>query len=141
MIYFLDASALVKRYVREEGYNAVRPLFRRRVAASAISAVEVPAALARRAREGDLPKAGVPALIEQVVADMSEMIVVEVRRSALDLARSLVSKHPLRAYDAVQLACALLLSARAATAITFVCADLRLSDAAAAEGARVLKIG
>jgi len=119
----------------------VRPLFRRRVAASAISGVEVPAAIWRRAREGDLSEARAKELVNKVVADLSEMIVVEVRRSATDLARQLVERHPLRAYDSVQLACALLLADRAATAVTFVCADHRLCDIAVAEQLRSMKVG
>jgi predicted nucleic acid-binding protein len=53
----------------------------------------------------------------------------------------LVARHPLRAYDAVQLACASLLAQRAATAVTFVCADYRLCDVAVAEQLRSMKIG
>jgi predicted nucleic acid-binding protein len=71
LIYFLDASALVKRYIQEEGRDVVRPLFRRRVAASAISGVEVPAALFRRAPEGDLSEARARDLVKRVVADLS----------------------------------------------------------------------
>jgi hypothetical protein len=131
----------VKRYIQEEGGDAVRPLFRRRVAASAISGVEVPAAFWRRAREGDLTEARAKNLTKKVIADLSEIIVVEVRRSATDLARQLVERHPLRAYDAVQLACALLLAERAATAVTFVCADHRLCEVAVAEQLRSMKVG
>jgi predicted nucleic acid-binding protein len=131
----------VKRYLQEEGGEKVRPLFRRRVAASAISGVEVPAALWRRAREGDLPEARAKNLVKRVVEDLSEMIVVEVRRSATDLARQLVERRPLRAYDAVQLACALLLAERTETAVTFVCADHRLCEVAVAEQLRSMKVG
>ena len=111
----------------------VRPIFRRRVAASVISGVELPAALWRRAREGDLSEARAKVIVKQVMADLSEMIVV-------DMARQLVERHPLRAYDAVQLACALLLAERAATSVTFICADHRLCDVAAAEQLRIMKI-
>ena len=48
MIWFLDASALVKRYVREPGSDVVRGLVRRRrrLAAAAVSLVEVLACFA-----------------------------------------------------------------------------------------------
>lgn len=62
-----------------------------------------------------------------------EMIVVELRRAVIDLASVLVERHPLRAYDAVQLSCALRLRERAMTAVTFGCADRRLSEAARTE--------
>jgi len=131
----------VKRYIREAGGDKVRPLFRRRVAASAISGIEVPAAIWRRAREGDLSEARAHDLVKKVVEDLAEMIVVEMRRSVTELARELVERHPLRAYDAVQLACALLLAERAATAVTFICADHRLCDVAVAEQLRSTNIG
>jgi predicted nucleic acid-binding protein len=131
----------VKRYIREVGHEAVRPLFRRRAAAASISGIEVPAALWRRAREGDLAEARARALIEQVRADLAGMILVEVRRSVIERARDLVEQHPLRAYDAVQLASASLLEERAGAAVTFVCADRRLCDAAEAEGLRTLEVG
>src|SRR5260221_1100980 len=58
LITFFDASALVKRYVDESGTRAIRSLFsarRFRPAVSRLSAVEVPAALARRSLPGDEP--------------------------------------------------------------------------------------
>jgi uncharacterized protein len=131
----------VKRYLREEGADKVRPLFRRRLAASAVSGVEVPAALWRRAREGDLTEARAQALVKKVVEDLSDMIVVEVRRSVAERARLLLERHPLRAYDAMQLACALLLAERAETAVTFICADRRLCDIAVAEELRSMNVG
>jgi uncharacterized protein len=114
----------VKRYIREPGHEAVRPLFRRRAAAAAISGIEVPAALWRRAREGDLAEARARALVEQAKADLAEMILVEVRRGVIERAQRLVEQHPLRAYDAVQLA-----SAR------------RLCEVAEAEQLRTLEVG
>jgi uncharacterized protein len=131
----------VKRYLREEGSDKVRPLFRKKVAASAISGVEVPSALWRRAREGDVSEARARALVKKVVEDLAEMIVVEVRRPVLERARELVARHPLRAYDAVQLACASLLSERAETAVTFICADQRLCEVAVAEQLRSMNVG
>jgi predicted nucleic acid-binding protein len=113
----------VKRYLREAGGDKVRPLFRKQVAASALSGIEVPSALWRRAREGDMSAARARALVKSVVEDLADMIVVEARRPVMDRARELVERHPLRAYDAVQLASASLLAERAETAITFVCAD------------------
>jgi predicted nucleic acid-binding protein len=52
MIPYLDASVLVKRYVQEPGLEEVSRLIARArvVGTSAITRVEVPAALARAAR-------------------------------------------------------------------------------------------
>lgn len=140
MIYFLDASALVKAYVREAGTEEVRKLLRRTLAASAISLVEVTSALRRRAREGGLSQPHADLAAAAVKADLREMWVVEVRRPVLDLAADLVGRHPLRAYDAVQLASALTLAKRAG-AVTFVCSDTVLLEAAQGEDLRGLRVG
>jgi predicted nucleic acid-binding protein len=139
LIYFLDASALVKRYVQEEGSAVVRQLLGRELAVSGLSSVEVPAAVWRRARDGDLEPGRAAEISRQLEADLPEMIVVEVRRNVLTLAAELVERRPLRAYDSVQLACALRLKKRAGLAITMVGADRSLLRTASAEGLKTLR--
>jgi uncharacterized protein len=139
LIYFLDASALVKRYVQEEGSAVVRQLLGRGLAVSGLSSVEIPAAVWRRARDGDLEPGRAAEISRQLEADLPEMIVVEVRRNVLTLAAELVERRTLRAYDAVQLACALRLKKRAGLAITMVGADRLLLRTASAEGLKTLR--
>jgi len=143
LIYFLDASALVKRYVKEPGTEQIRRLLsgRRRLGASILSSAEVPSALARRARAGDLPEATAKTHARRVAADLAEMHVVAASRDVLDLAADLVWRHPLRAYDAVQLASAVWLARETGLAATFVCGDDRLATAAREEGLRRLYVG
>lgn len=140
MIYFLDASALVKRYVKENGTEAVRALFRRRrsLAAARLSAIEVPAALSRRVATGSLEQRGARRQVASLAKDLGNMHVVELRAAVVALAADLVWKHPLRAYDAVQLASALHLMRASGVPLTFVCADQVLCAVAKAEGTRVL---
>jgi predicted nucleic acid-binding protein len=130
----------VKRYVKEPGTSEVRALAKRRLAASALAAVEVPAAIWRRAREGDLPAKTAREIATRVTADLTEMIVVEARRSVIERAAALVGDVSLRAYDALQLASALHLAQQTAMAITFVCADRRLCVAAKAQGLRAMEL-
>lgn len=59
----------------------------------------------------------------------------------IELAAELVWRHPLRAYDAIQLASALWLARESRMALTFVCADRRLAAAAAAAGLRTMSLG
>jgi uncharacterized protein len=58
-VYFLDSSALVKRYVAEVGTSWIQrladPTSRNRLVIARITQVEVAGALARREREGFLP--------------------------------------------------------------------------------------
>jgi uncharacterized protein len=143
LIYFLDSSALVKRYVRETGTDAVARLFRRRsskLAASGLALVEVPSALIRRARQGDLRMEQARAQAEQLAADMEELYVVEPRKTVLDLAKELVERWPIRAYDAVQLGSAVRLARASGSAVTFTCADRGLASAAAGEGLKALRV-
>jgi predicted nucleic acid-binding protein len=143
LIHFLDASALVKRYVSEPGSEAVRALFRgrRRLGASAVSLVEVTAALFRRWRAGELTPEVARGGAPQVALDLEEFELVEVRPPVLAFAAELVVRHPLRAYDAIQLACAVRLARSAGVALTFVCADRDLLTAAVAEGLKARRTG
>lgn len=142
MIWFLDASALVKRYVDEPGTAAVRGLVRKRarLAASAISVVEVAGALWRRVRQGDIDRDLATRHAARVPADLAEMEVLEPRAPVLELAVSLLEHHPLRAYDAIQLASALRLARATGHAVTFVCADGALCKIARAEQVRTMQI-
>lgn len=142
MIWFLDASALTKRYVQEPGSEAVRRIFRNRVrrAASALSLVEVPAAIFRRARKGDVSEETAARVAERVPTDLEATDLVEARGEVLALASELVARRPLRAYDAIQLASALRLARQTRLALTFVCADRPLCAAARAEGVRSLGV-
>jgi uncharacterized protein len=141
--YFLDTSALVKRYVVENGttwMRAITHLDREHVFHTAqITLVEIMAAINRRHREGSLSaqfRDDAAKLFQQHLRNQYN--VVRLTMAVIKDAQSLTDKHPLRAYDAVQLASALRINrqtiADGAPAITFVCADTRLLAIAAAEG-------
>jgi predicted nucleic acid-binding protein len=139
VIHFLDSSALVKRYIEEEGSGVISLLFRGRktLAVSRLAEVEVPLAIARRARRGDLKDAEAHAQAEHVLRDLLLLRVVELRPRTLERARELGWEHGLRAYDALQLASASRLKAETGMSLTFWSADDGLNDAARAEGLRV----
>ena len=143
MIYFLDASALAKRYLAEPGSNQLRLLIQRRkqLAVSRISSVEIAAALSRRARQGDLDQDAARSLSRQMDEDLQEMRVVELRAPVLELAAALVWQHPLRANDSLQLGSALRLARATKLAVTFLCSDAKLCRAASEEGLRVQRVG
>lgn len=140
MIYFLDASALTKRYIVEQGSERVRQLFRRRaaIAVSRVSEVEVASALVRRASAGDIEPAILEAHLESLLEDLAGCDVVEIRKPVVAHARELVCEHGLRAYDGVQLACAM--RAKANAPLTLWCADGELATAAEDEGLRVERL-
>ena len=135
MIVFADSSALVKRYADEPGADEVRAMpF---LVVSALARVEVPAALWRKVRMGQLsaPDAAVlSSAFRFDCDDPSVMVVVAPTAGVLEHAARLVAVHPLRAYDAVQLASALAVRAADSEVAGFACFDAGLRAAAAAEG-------
>lgn len=135
---FLDASALVKRYVREPGSTAVRAMLRRtRPLVARIAYAEVAAAIAKAWRHGIIAEERRAAILSKLAGDFGDFDVIEIRRATLQDVPALVTRHPLRGYDAVQLAAAL--AARdAGTAVSFWCTDEALAAAADAEGLRVI---
>lgn len=143
MIHFLDASALVKRYVKEPGSPIVATLFRgrRALAVSRLSQAEVTAALARRARRGDVSDSLARAAATRFDGDLPQLTIVEVRTRVVQRAAQLVWSADLRAYDAVQLACALELAGQVGDPVTFVAADVASLTAAGAAGLKTLLAG
>jgi len=144
--YFLDSSALVKRYVAETGTVWVQalasPTERHQLLIARVTWVEVLGALARREREGSLAPSDVARTVRSFQYDLDTRYqVVEFSRELAEAAGQLVRRHPLRAYDAVQLASALRvqlnLTQAQAPPLTFVAADDRLLAIAQAEGLRV----
>ena len=142
-IYFLDSSALIKRYVVEIGSPWIKTLTDSQTGNSLllvrITWVEVLSAFARRQREGGITAAEVTALIAKFRSEFnSRYRVIEVDRALVERAGELIVQYPLRAYDAVQLAAALrvqsVLTSIPETQLIFVSADNRLLDIAQSAG-------
>jgi len=141
--YFLDSSALVKRYVSETGSAWIQlqtdPQTGNSLFIARITWVEVISALARRQREGSLTLADVAQVIQTFRSDLNNQYqVIELDSTLAETAGQLVNQYPLRAYDAVQLASVLLLQPAFATTqstqLIFLTADDRLSAIAIALG-------
>ena len=130
---FVDASALVKRYVRERHSLQVRRLLAAGpIAVSRLSEVEVPSALTRLVREGRLsPRARDRAMLA-FVGDLASWHIIEVTGVVTALARTQLLRHELRAGDAIQLASAMWLRQTVSLA-GLLAFDTRLVAAASAE--------
>ena len=142
-IYFLDSSALIKRYVVEIGSPWIKTLTDSATGNSLllvrITWVEVLSAFARRQREGSINAAEVAALIQKFRSEFNNRYrVIEVDEALVERAGELIVEYPLRAYDSVQLASALrvqsLLTSMPDTQLIFVSADNRLLDIAQSAG-------
>jgi predicted nucleic acid-binding protein len=139
--YFLDSSAVMKRYVQETGTVWVRALTASGTGnffyLARITDVEVTAALARRRGQPGLSVVQAVAALRQFRRDFGQDYrVVEITIALLQRAVQLADTHALRGYDAVQLAVALDVHARD-QALVLVSADAELNAAATAEGLRV----
>ena len=142
--YFLDSSALVKRYVPETGSAWIRALSAPNPGNSLFIAritwVEVRSAIARREREGSLTPTDATLIIQRFRSDLNNHYqVIELDSTLAETAGQLVNQYPLRAYDAVQLASVLLLQPAFATTtqsaqLIFLTADDRLSAIAKSLG-------
>lgn len=138
MTVFADSSAVVKLYADEPGAQLVRGVDLLVVAA--LARVEVPAALWRKSRTGELAVADAAVLSDAFAHEWGSprFVVVAVGAELLRYAAGLVARHGLRAYDGVQLACAVA-ARRADPGIdTVACFDRELTEAAVREGFRPL---
>ena len=138
MTVFADSSAVVKLYADEPGAELVRGVDL--LVVSALSLVEVPAALWRKSRTGELSVADAAVLSNAFAHEWgsARFVPVAVGRELLRDAAGFVARHGLRAYDGVQLACAMA-ARKADTGIdTVACFDRELTEAAVREGFRSL---
>jgi predicted nucleic acid-binding protein len=130
MRYF-DASALVKRYVREKDSAKVRRLIASDTpATSRLSEVEVASALERRARERAFSLTERDRALAALDSDLPAIVVVELTPDISATARTLLRRHPLRAGAAIQLASCLYLQEELGEQIAIVAFDDRLVAAA-----------
>lgn len=144
--YFLDTSAIVKRYFPEQGHTWIvtlcEPAQGHTLSISQAALVEVVATMCRKAREQRITISERNQLIDTFRQDLQETYSVRIVTTTMyTAAGDLCRSHPLRAYDAVQLACALDLGnemlAYHMVAPIFVCADNNLLKVAAATGLNI----
>ena len=142
-IAYLDTSALVKQYVIEPGSNWVKALLvldlTPTVFTSHLTVVEATCAFARRRREGSLLSQQHAQILRAFEYDIQNRFnILDVGPAVIRTAQQLANQHPLRAYDAVQLATAWLANENLVRSeqrpLTFVCADNHLLAIAQAEG-------
>ena len=140
---FADSSALVKLYADEPGYQPIRALDT--LVISALARVEVPAALWRKTRTGELEDAAANTLTSAFVFDFHgdsdsspRFTVLSVTESVLIAAAREAAHHALRAYDAVQLASAMAVREIDPRCGQFACFDSELCRAASRAGFRLI---
>lgn len=138
MSVYVDASALVKRYVTEVASPEVVALTTgaEAVATTLITRVEVAAALARAVRAGVLDDVGGRRAQRRFSREWPDMMRVPVTEALVARAEALAWAHGLRGYDAVQLAAALTWQDVLGREIVLATFDRRLWEAAPQAGLR-----
>ena len=140
--YYLDASAMVKRYVNEQGSEWMRATMDSEeetlLFTSRMTIVEVISASSRRVREGTLTLQDSVSARDMFRSDcLDDYQVMPPSLAVVDQACALLERYPLRAYDATHLATAIsaqeFLTGKEYSPVTFLSADDDLNDAAKAE--------
>ncbi len=134
MIYF-DTSALIKLFVLEKGSEDAQRLSHDHfpVATATITHTETHSGCNRRKREGHLSARQYTRLSRQFEEHWTTYIRIELTQEVIALAKVLLERYPLRAFDAIHLASAISLQKGVQEPLQFAAADIRLLDAASAE--------
>lgn len=142
-IYFIDSSALVKRYISETGSTWVLGLFdpalNNEAFIAAVTSVEIIAAITRRSRSGSISITDAAATRSQFRSDLrKDYQIIEVTETIINSGMALAESYGLRGYDAIQLAVGRAVNTlcinNGLLPITFVSADNELNAAVIAEG-------
>jgi uncharacterized protein len=143
VIVFADSSAVVKLYADDQDHQVIRD--QGTLVVSALARVEVPAAIWRKHRMGELDPADATILVAAFEADyhgsaqdQPRFGVLALTATVLDAAAALAGVHGLRASDAVQLASAKAAAEAIPDCRTVAAFDGTLRTAAAKEGFALL---
>jgi predicted nucleic acid-binding protein len=137
-----DASVVVKRYAPERGSRWIKNLIgnpENSVTIVKICIVEVGAALAKKVRTGEISRDDCQQALNRFLADVErgDYEILQIDDEVVSVAVNLTQCHPLRGYDAIHLAAALVLNRTLVNVelppLTFVAADDVLCEAAGKE--------
>lgn len=134
---FLDTSAFAKRYVAEHGSDKVMALCQQAdsLVVSVICLPELISTLSRLVREKKLAKADYQRLKGDSMSDLADVDICQITSGIMVSVISLLESHPLRAMDALHVACAL-----AVEPDIFVAADHRQLSAARKAGLKIVDV-
>ncbi len=139
MILYLDANALVKRYVAEPGSVEVATLIQQAdfVGSALISRAEIAAALAKAVRVGALSAEGAWHALRAFRRDWPDIVRLAISDQVVARADTLAWEYGLRGHDAVHLAVATIWQEDVRQRVTLVSYDRLLWDAAVQMGFEV----
>lgn len=132
MILYLDASALVKRYIQEKDSEKVNAWIHEAemVVTGLITRVEVAAAIARVGRMNLIPAEEALAALHQLRSEWESIQRLPITENTVIRGDALAYEHNLRGYDATHLACALIWQETLGLPVTLASFDGQLVQAA-----------
>lgn len=139
MILYCDTSALVKKYVWEAGSDQILAFFEgfEIIGTAALTQVEMAGAMAKAVYQGWVDEPSMLLAWQDFLSHWSAYTRLPVSAGIVDRASGLAWQHGLRAYDAIQLGCALAWQEAMAEKTVFACYDKRLRQAARQEGLQI----
>lgn len=140
MIYYLDSSALVKRYAAESGSESIAALVEgdAMIAVSWLALPETLAAVTRRGKGGSISTEDLKSIRNQLHRDLQRFMIVEVSGAPVDGIEALIDRHALRGANSIHLSTALWLKKATKSPVIFVASDHELLAAAHAERLKIL---
>ena len=106
---FFDASTFAKRYVEEHGSQLVDDICQEasELSLSVLCVPEIISALNRRIREKRLSREDYIAVKQSLSDDVRDAVIINLTPEVIATSTSLLEASPLRAMDALHIACAL----------------------------------
>jgi len=140
VILYCDTSALIKRYVAEEGAAEVNNFWERAsaVSTSVVAFAETMAVFGRKHKEKVLSTIEYKEIIGQFKEDYRHLLLVPVSEALNIAIEDLLKRHSLRGFDAIHLASAKVFDGPDNEDLLFACFDQALNNAAAKEGLKVI---
>lgn len=139
IVYYLDASAWVKRYYQEVGTTWVQNLFAQNqtIASASLGLIEVIATLARKEKGREIDSSMLEQKRQELESDWERFLQIHMTVEVVHIAKTVAKELALRGADAVHLASAFVLRSRLAEEddqLTLVVSDRELKAAAQSSG-------
>jgi len=106
---YLDSSAFAKRFIEESGSNGVESICTKasELGLSVLCVPEIVSALSRRLREHTLTHTQYNAAKRRLLDDVRDADIISLTPSVIGSAIMIIETSPVRAMDALHIACAL----------------------------------
>ena len=140
MILYLDTSALLKKYFRETGSDEIIARWKDAtgIVTSSLAYAEALASIHRKKREVKFNNETFEKILDLFRQDWNSFIRVEVTDEINEWIDKIVSRCPLRGFDAIHLASALIVHDKLPEEFLFACYDNNLLQAAQTAGLKTL---